>query len=1247
MSSLNVQGLGDNTKRREVFKYFKDLNKDIIFVQESHCTSEKEKLWSSEWGRKIWCAHGTSAARGVMVLLKRNLPLEVVECNQLFDGRVIMLTVKIDEALYVLVNVYGPNEDNPHFYVQLFEEIEKLDVVDLLIVGDLNATLNYKLDTRGCTSDSHSKKREIINSYMDLQEMSDIWRDRNPDKYQFSSKRNDDKRITSRLDYFLISKGLINRVTKTDINPGFRSDHCRVDLNLDLSSSKRGKGVWRFNNLLLHDKEFVSQMNVLIDQYNWGVKTNITPAQEWEFLKLEITTLASEFARNRAKGKSQLIEMLENKIKKLDEKLLELDDCDQRNLIKKSVKRTREFLENEYAEKAAKAIFRSKSKYYNEGEKNSKYFFNLERRNFEAKVIKSLKTKDENIIRDPKSILRAQARHFKNLYSHDESQDRPLPFHNHTEHKLNDEDALATNAEISLDEISNALMQLENSKTPGIDGLPVEFYKFFWNRLKLVVFRALRFALETGTLHRSARRGLITLIPKKEKDLQWLDNWRPITLLNTDYKILSKTLALRMKNKLPFLINEDQSGFMQDRNISHNIRKIIDIIQIAEQRKLQAILISIDFYKCFDSLTFKGIDGALKFFNFGTEFRRYVQILLKGTQSCTMNNGYISDWFYQNKGTKQGCCISAFLAVCCLEVFAHQIRNNDKIKGITINDVEYKLIQFADDLNLPLLFDHETLYEVENTLDSFEMTMGLKVNYNKTSIYRIGSLKDSNARIYTGKPFHWTNNAIKILGINIDHDFIAAQRVNLYSILDKANNVCKLWAHRQLSLIGKVTVINSLIGSLFVYKLSALDLLTQKRIKSIEAGIKKFLWNGKRPKMKLETLCKDRESGGLRLVDINKKDIALKAQWVFTYKEYPKIRNLANYFIPEMGQDWWLANLKKDDIHKIMPQNSYWKQVSIAWAHTNFHVPQNIVQVAKQFLWFNSHIRIGKKPVWYQNAWRANVRYVADIVNNDGSILSFEQFKAKFGNCLNFVQYFGLVKALPADWITLLKTEIGPDPNEINFQLQFNTITKKTAKELYSKSIKDNQICKNLQVVWAQKLEKLEDRRPSVVEIESCFLNLKFVTPSIKYRSFQYRLLHRRIFLNNILYKWKIVDSPLCEYCRSDYETIEHFFVECPVVKRFWTLFQSWFECLTDTEITLSPRRILFNNFENIHGAELLNAAILHAKQYLFSQKCLDREYGFYTFKEKLFEIIKYERIVAYQKNKRKKFCKKWGPLLK
>ena len=125
-------------------------------------------------------------------------------------------------------------------------------------------------------------------------------------------------------------------------------------------------------------------------------------------------------------------------------------------------------------------------------------------------------------------------------------------------------------------ECLECLKPMESNKSRGNDGLPAEFYKVFWKDIKRHLLNALNYAYLKGLLSITHRRGLITLIPKMNKPTNLVKNWRPITLLNCDYKIATKCIASRIKKVLPKLINNDQTGFMKNRFIGENIRLALD-----------------------------------------------------------------------------------------------------------------------------------------------------------------------------------------------------------------------------------------------------------------------------------------------------------------------------------------------------------------------------------------------------------------------------------------------------------------------------------------------------------------------------------------------------------------------------------------------------------------------------------------------------------------------------------------------
>ena len=202
---------------------------------------------------------------------------------------------------------------------------------------------------------------------------------------------------------------------------------------------------------------------------------------------------------------------------------------------------------------------------------------------------------------------------------------------------------------------------MNNNKSPGSDGLTTEFYKIFWNDIKYYFVNSINTSYDSGHLTQLQKQGIISLIPKKDKELTNLNNWRPITLLNIDYKIATKAIANRMKNVLPNIINNCQTGFLKGRYIGENIRLLFDIIEHSSETNNPACLIFADFEKAFDSLDHSFMIKTLSSFNFGESFLNWINLFYTDIQTCVYNNGHMSNFFNVERGVRQGCPLSPYL----------------------------------------------------------------------------------------------------------------------------------------------------------------------------------------------------------------------------------------------------------------------------------------------------------------------------------------------------------------------------------------------------------------------------------------------------------------------------------------------------------------------------------------------------------------------------------------------------------
>ena len=163
----------------------------------------------------------------------------------------------------------------------------------------------------------------------------------------------------------------------------------------------------------------------------------------------------------------------------------------------------------------------------------------------------------------------------------------------------NEQKALLDNP-LTLNEISEALRDMSNDKSPGVDGFTTNFYKFFWVDLRSFLYDSYKYSFEHGELSDSQRRGLLTLIPKSGKDVRYLKSWRPVTLLATDYKILAKALATRLQKVISDIVSNDQVGYVKGRYIGENVRIIEDMMIYTSKNDIPGFMVLIDFEKAFD-----------------------------------------------------------------------------------------------------------------------------------------------------------------------------------------------------------------------------------------------------------------------------------------------------------------------------------------------------------------------------------------------------------------------------------------------------------------------------------------------------------------------------------------------------------------------------------------------------------------------------------------------------------------------
>ena len=304
---------------------------------------------------------------------------------------------------------------------------------------------------------------------------------------------------------------------------------------------------------------------------------------------------------------------------------------------------------------------------------------------------------------------------------------------------------------------------------------------------------------ERGHLSAEQTRGIATLILKPNKESTSLNNYRPITLLNTDYKIGAKAIASRLKRVIQNLIGPQQTGFLTNRFIRENIRFVLHLIDHCSRHNISGFLFLVDFEKAFDKLEWNFINSTLTYFQFNDSFKNWVNVFYKNSNACICNNGHSTGFFPIQRGVRQGCPLSPYLFILVAEVLALTIQKNNIIRGITINNREVKIMQYADDTTFFLDGSRESIDGTLRNLDILKVASGLSITISKSSLFPLGPFITRTPRFVNTLYINITQGPVSFLGISFTNDGNDLFRLNYVPKLSRLKNCLNLWSSRDIT----------------------------------------------------------------------------------------------------------------------------------------------------------------------------------------------------------------------------------------------------------------------------------------------------------------------------------------------------------------------------------------------------------------------------------------------------------------
>uniref|UniRef100_A0A670J9A9 Reverse transcriptase domain-containing protein n=1 Tax=Podarcis muralis TaxID=64176 RepID=A0A670J9A9_PODMU len=961
----------------------------------------------------------------------------------------------------------------------------------------------------------------------------DIWRLRHPLEKQFTY-HSEPNQSMSRIDQIWVSNELTPRIQKVEIQAKVISDHNPIEMELKGFEERTFR--WRLNDNLWNDQKFVEKMRNNLSEYfqdnlDKGTKISVV----WDASKAVMRGLLIQ--QNAWKRN--------NREKKTKEILRQITDNEQK-LIKKpnneKIRQEIKTLQTQFAMIIDKEvewnIKRLRQKNFEFANKSGKWLAWLVKKRKEENTIGRIQINGKETT-CPKEIRRGFVDFYRQLYRNKERNNRKKIERyllEKTVRKIPTDQKEQLNAPIQREEVEEGIRELKRGKAPGPDGFTSSYYKEMKDKLITPLTEVMNGILKERDIPKTWQEAFITIIPKQESDLTQVRNYRPISLLNTDYKIFAGILAKRLKKILIKIIHKDQTGFLPGRHIRNNTRNIVNIIEyLSERCDKPASLIFVDAEKAFDNVAWEFMLKNLEFMEVGQEFLNGIKAIYTDQKARLIVNNVITEDIKISKGTRQGCPLSPLLFIVVLEVLLNAIRQNKQIKGVTVGSNEYKVKAYADDVVLTVEDPRESIKEILDEMEKFGSLAGFKLNKRKTKMI-VKNMDQDKIEYLQQQTEIEVAKKVKYLGIWLSNKNIDLYQNNYTPVWKGLKKDMEGWARLKLSFWGRISMVKMMVLPKLLFLFQTIPIIKgTKDFNEWKKVITRYVWEGKKPRIKYKLLTETKERGGFALPDIRLYYEAACICWIKDWikledKELLDLEGVSNRF-------GWHAYLwcDKKRVHRGFSNHIFKGPLIEVWERY-----KNLLE-PKTPHWLSPLEIMGVKKINMREKW-----------GKYGEMVTKEGGKWK-------IKPYDQVKMLIYDWLHYFRI------NEM-FKKEVKERGYEGKKSAFQNEIIDND-CKNLSRMYKMLLAGTmegEEVKSVMVQWERDFgyniqpedwerlwrVNIKFTACTLLKENMM-KMLYRWYITPVKLAKMYKVDNK-CWKCKHKEGTLYHQWWVCKKVKGFW-----------------------------------------------------------------------------------------------
>ena len=1215
VTTWNCNGLKAAEKRTILYSLCRE--NDIVCVQETHTTVDScSSFFPINSPFVPFWSHGDSHSRGVLTVLTQRTPISLVKDHTAYplsNGRYIDLELSspLLSKPFRLLNLYTPadcDKERAAFFSQL-------PVTDnTMLVGDFNVVLS-PLDRTSTSSTPYSPNHSSrsLSNLCSKHDLHDSWRYLHPNKVVHSFHRGE---YSARLDRIITPQWMIPLAKSVHIQRR-KVDHSPVTLTLNLSLAERGHDRFFFNTSLLEMSRFRNALLDHIKKLYTFVNPRLSPADKWEWLKAHILSFiqiqSPIFAAERRANLMSLRRTADN-----FDALLHADPHN-RELRLASENNHAALTEEENYQLRGAAL---RSQYFRHfvHEQVPKHIAKLAEHKANSQHIPSLVT-DNNLETTNTDEMLTHARTYWGKVFHSPEFGPFTPtepksvksFLQHYERKPNPiPDTMLANlgSHITAREVDTIIRSLPMHRSNGPDGLPYEIYadEQIWELISGSYIAMLNYSISHGILPESMRECDVVLLHKKGSRNK-MSNYRPISVLNCDYRIFARILVARLNPAATLLVHPDQTGFIKGRLISDNGILLTSLIEYAEYdpTAISGAMIFLDFEKAFDSVEWDWLFATLAARGLPTSFINMVKTMYNAPRASVIVNGFRATHFITGRGVRQGCPLSPLLFALSIEPLADAIRNDLFLLGVKIprSARRLKISLFADDATVFILNIHDWLI-LKSILFRFSKASGLKLNDDKLEGFWLSpdGIPPKNLIIAT----KWLKKGelTRVLGYRLGLGLSPDDQHQ--HVIEKIRTRLVQYCPRIHSPSARVILLKMCIHSLLWYFVFVTP-ITSGMLKFLNRWCYNFLWRKYAQPLEFErslagkvsrsVLALPRALGGLNYQPLETQLTALRIKWIrqlldvdhqAAWKEVvlSRIHDVVKPWLPRSPH----ILLSSIDIHKSQPP--YLRPIFLYFKSLK---PIRVLNPSRQEilqapLFFNKDI---PQLAWTSKAtsvrpfrqWACHgVTTVQDLFDPQGApfpITHLAPYQAaarapkRSTNWLLTlsIQHEKLLSYIPLDWLNTLAAPVPssmltlPAPNFARlFGLQLHLskpiplasmtpallrgymvhLTTSTSQHAFA-HVKWNLWYKTSDSTWVH-----------------IWRSLRSPTLSTTHRSFLWLLAHYALKVGKHSLVKKLVlkqtgSLPRCPHC-SKYESIPHSLYDCRNLQLFWrrvTHFSAYF----------------------------------------------------------------------------------------